>query len=64
MEKIMQFFNLDLPCPDEIPDCQHLRNKYVEELGRVKARGGCGSCMERKLKNDFILRLQEILIKR
>lgn len=61
MEKIIQFFDLNLPCPDVFPDCQHLRNQYAEQLGIARSRGGCGSCIERRLKNDFILRLQEIL---
>lgn len=63
MEKIMQFFDYNLPCPGEIPDCEHLRNKYSEELAKVRSRGGCGSCIERRLKNDFTLRLQEIMKK-
>jgi hypothetical protein len=61
MEKIMQFFNFELPCPSEIPECDRVRIEYVDELNNLKRQGGCGSCAENKLKNRFIIRLQAIL---
>lgn len=59
----MQFFNYNLPCPLEIPECEHLRNQYSSQLAQLKAKGGCGGCIERNFKNQFILRLQEIIKK-
>ena len=61
MEKIMQFFNSALPCPGEIPECDGLRVKFLNELDELKRRGGCSKCAENNLKNKYILKLQEFI---
>ncbi len=57
------FFNTAAPCPKEIPDCQNLRQEYLETLDSLKRQGGCNSCAERNLKNNFIKRISEIIKK-
>ena len=61
MDKIMQFLDLIQPCPAEVPDCEQLRREYVKDHEDMKKRGGCGQCMERNFKNQWIVKLQGIL---
>lgn len=61
MDKILQFFDLARPCPGEISDCEQLRREYVREYEEMKKRGGCGQCMERNLRNNWIVKLQGII---
>lgn len=55
MELQQQFFEFDLPCPVEIPNCTRLREQYVEEFNTLKKSGGCSSCLERNLRNKYIM---------
>lgn len=64
MEQIFQFFNFALPCPEQIPDCQALREQYTREIQEAKNRGGCGGCIERNFKNQYIIKLQTLLEKK
>jgi len=64
MEKIIQFFNFALPCPEEIPGCQALREEYTREINEAKRRGGCGGCIERNFRNQYTLRLQSLLVEK
>jgi hypothetical protein len=61
MEKIIQFFNFELPCPNEIPECERLRVEYTDNLNNLRRQGGCGACTENKIKNEFILKLQKLI---
>jgi len=61
MEKIIQFFDNNLPCPSEIPDCEKRRVEYAEKLDNLKRSGGCSKCAENRLKNEFILLLQHLI---
>ncbi|NBW56620.1 hypothetical protein EBR43_02310 [bacterium] len=61
MDRIMQFFDLVRPCPEEFPNCEQLRREYVNEYEEMKRRGGCGQCMERNLKNNWIIKLQNLI---
>lgn len=61
MEKIMQFFNYSLPCPSEFSNCEALRVEYQDNLERLKRSGGCSKCAENRIKNDFIIKLQNLL---
>lgn len=55
MEELQaKFFNLDQPCPEEIPDCQKLRDDYNMELKKYKDQGMCSGCIERSLRNKYI----------
>jgi len=51
---IGEFFNLDLPCPKEIPMCEQLRVSYNNELKKFESSGGCSSCFKSRLKSKFI----------
>lgn len=55
MELQQQFFDFELPCPEEIPNCNNLRKQYTEELSTLKSSGGCTSCLERNLRNKYIM---------
>ena len=61
MDEIMQFFDFTRPCPEKIPDCEALRNKYTVELTEVKKQGGCGTCAERNFRQKYIMNLQNII---
>lgn len=61
MDTIMQFFDLVRQCPAEIANCEQLRRDYVNEHDDMKRKGGCGQCMERNLKNNWIVRLQSLM---
>jgi hypothetical protein len=61
MEKIMQFFNYSLPCPVEFANCEALRVEYQDSLEQLKRSGGCSKCVENRIKNDFIIKLQNIM---
>lgn len=61
MEKIIQFFNSSLPCPPEIPGCEQLRADFLRDLDEAKRRGGCGSCIERNVRNAYTLKIQALL---
>lgn len=53
-EDQLNFFNLDLPCPPSILNCQKLREQYMKEKEDLMIRGGCGGCLERSLRNKYI----------
>jgi len=55
MELQQQFFDFELPCPEEIPHCSNLRIQFAEELSTLKSSGGCTSCLERNLRNKYIM---------
>ena len=40
---INEFFALDQPCPDKIPNCLQLREQYQEDLAKIKSTN-CRSC--------------------
>jgi hypothetical protein len=56
-----KFFDNNQPCPQEITDCQSLRDEYNRTLDAIKRQGGCNSCAERNLRNGFIARIKEYL---
>lgn len=59
----MQFFELSLPCPNEIQDCERHRLNYVNELDTLKKAGRCTACAERTVRNRYINLLQSCLKK-
>jgi hypothetical protein len=50
----LKFFELGEPCPPEIINCESIRAEYKRERDDLMARGGCGGCMERALRNKYI----------
>lgn len=64
MEEITRiFFATNEPCPPAIPDCQNLRQEYLQTLDSLKRKGGCNACAERQLKNGFTARIAAIVNK-
>lgn len=62
MEEITRlFFDANSPCPPEILDCKNLRQEYLQTLDSLKRQGGCSSCAERNLKNNFVNRIKATL---
>jgi hypothetical protein len=56
MDDILQnFFDLEKPCPEQIKNCADIREQYKGELEALRMRGGCGGCMERSLRNKYIV---------
>lgn len=58
-----KFFNTLTDCPNEIPNCENLREEYVRSLDAMKVKGACSTCAERGLRNNFLSRLKTILEK-
>ena len=50
---ILDFFNFDKPCPEKIPFCMQLREKYTEELNKLNT-SGCSACKRNALKSKYI----------
>jgi len=52
---IEEFFNLDLPCPSEVPMCEKVRAAYKEELDKLMSDPqGCSQCAKNGLKSRFM----------
>lgn len=52
---IEEFFNLDLPCPGEVPMCEKVRAAYKEELDKLMSDPqGCSQCAKNGLKSRFM----------
>jgi hypothetical protein len=52
---IEEFFNLDLPCPSEVPMCEKVRAAYKEELDKLMSNPqGCSQCAKNGLKSRFM----------
>ena len=51
----MDFFDLNLPCPESIKNCMDLRKQYIEALQSISAPGvGCSKCALNRIKAKFI----------
>jgi len=61
MDKIMQFFDFNKPCPPEITDCDQHRAQFIRDLNDLKMRGGCGTCIEKQLRHRYMAMLQSHL---
>jgi len=57
----MKFFDFSQPCPQNIQNCEMVRGEYARELDEMRKRGGCGSCIERNLRQQYIVKLQNLL---
>ena len=52
---IEEFFNLDIPCPSEVPMCAQVRAAYKEELDKLTSNPqGCSQCAKNGLKSRFM----------
>jgi predicted nucleic acid-binding protein len=55
---MIDFFNFELPCPQSIPFCEQLRQKYKEELDKLTVTG-CSTCKKNSLKAKYIKEIWE-----
>ena len=56
-----RFFDKEQTCPEEIIDCEKLKNEYFSKLDTLKVRGGCSPCIERGLRNQFIEKIKNTI---
>ena len=61
MDEIMKFFDFAQPCPQSIKDCELIRSEYGRDLDEARKRGGCNTCIERNLRQQYIIKLQALL---
>jgi len=52
---VEEFFNLEHPCPCEVPMCEKIRNAYRDELKKLESNpGGCSQCQKNGVKTRFL----------
>lgn len=49
---VLAFFELDQPCPHEIPLCNQLRKKYVEEMDNARLKD-CKKCEMTSIRSKY-----------
>lgn len=47
------FFNIETKCPNNIPNCEALREQYIRELNEMLP-SGCSNCTVGKLKVKYL----------
>jgi len=50
---INEFFSLDQPCPEKVPNCVNLREQYLTELQTARS-ASCQHCDETKIKVKYM----------
>jgi hypothetical protein len=55
---MLDFFNFEMACPQNIPFCEQLRQKYKEELDKLTITG-CSTCKKNTLKAKYIKEIWE-----
>jgi hypothetical protein len=50
---INEFFDFNGPCPDNIPNCQGLREQYQKDIQTVR-NANCRPCAETKIKVKYM----------
>lgn len=50
---ISEFFDFNQPCPDKVPDCQQLREKYTSDIQAARD-AKCRSCAETQIKVKYM----------
>lgn len=53
MSLILDFFDCNKKCPEEISNCNELRNNFLKEKGNLKDFH-CTGCEEATLKSKYI----------
>jgi len=54
MQLIKEFFDFNVPCPEKIENCEHLRKVYKERVEKLLEGTNCSECRKNGLKNHFI----------
>jgi hypothetical protein len=62
-EDQLKFFDLNAPCPDSITNCESVKEQYKKEFLDLQGRGGCGGCLERALRNKYIVLISALIKK-
>jgi len=50
---ITEFFALEQPCPNKIPNCQQLREQYLTEIEEARV-AKCQHCDETRIKVKYM----------
>jgi hypothetical protein len=50
---VSEFFELDTPCPPEIPMCDKVRQAYKDEIDKLSS-SGCSQCAKNGIKTKFM----------
>lgn len=62
-EDQLKFFDLNAPCPEDIINCEPIKEQYRKEYESLKGQGGCGGCIERALRNKYIVLISSMIKK-
>lgn len=54
LTKIERFFDMNQPCPADIPDCEQHRKDYTNKLEEMKKQNGCSPCKMRGIRNHYL----------
>ena len=54
LTKIERFFNIDQPCPADIPNCEQLREEFLNKLEELRKQSGCSPCKARGIRNHYL----------
>jgi hypothetical protein len=53
--KILDVFNLDKPCPEDIKEaCTEARKEYLEKMKNAQEFGSCIKCAENNIKSYLL----------
>jgi len=58
---ILQFFNFNTKCPENIRDCEALRNEFLIEVENYKKYNVCSICDIQYVRLKFINRIKQLL---
>ena len=50
---IAEFFALEAPCPDKVPNCQALREQYKKDIQAVR-NANCRPCAETRIRVAYM----------
>lgn len=58
---IIAFFDFTRKCPESIPDCETLREAFIDEINKYKKYGTCSNCDIQYIRNKFINTLKQTI---
>lgn len=53
---VLQFFDLNRPCPESIKDCVSLREEYIKDINKLSSQ--CKECDRIKIRDTYIEKLK------
>lgn len=51
---LLQFFNKEKPCPQEIVNCESLREEYFKDLINRTSQTNCIHCAQVEIRDKYI----------